>query len=153
MLNKPQVLPVRAQLCLMLKPKKLCSSKKPRELVMRQQDTLAALGHTSGTEGAWYEKTSWQEEWRHIRDPTLNGLNMQWGRSYSKDPEGSNHCLAWSTAQQELPGAKTTLQNILQDYTAQVKITPGRKTVMDVTHRARMPGPSSGQGYSFLPHL
>ena len=34
---------------------------------------------------------------------------------------------------QEAPGAKPTLQNILQDYAAQVTVAPGRKTGMDLT--------------------
>lgn len=45
-------------------------------------------------------KASLWNGWWHIRrDPTLNGLNMQQSSHYSKDPGGSNSCLAWGRAQ------------------------------------------------------
>lgn len=58
---------------------------------------------------------------------------------------------AWHEAEpgQEPPGAKPTLQNILQDYAAQLKITPGRKTGMDLTAHGGQAQPQNRDG--FLP--
>lgn len=57
MLNKSSSPPPKSG-CLVLAPKKLCSFKKPWEVVMKQQESLAeSLGHTSGTQVTGNEKS------------------------------------------------------------------------------------------------
>lgn len=51
---------------------------------------------------------------------------------------------AWHEAEprQGSPRAKPTLQDILHDYTAQVRTTPGKKTGMDLADRQWRSGPA-----------
>lgn len=109
MLNKSSSSPPKSE-CLVLEPKKLCSFKKPWDVVMKQQESLAVLlGHISGTQvtgmrNPQHRNASWQDGWWHVsRDPTLNGLNMQQGSDWGKDPDGGNSCWHEAQPRQESP--------------------------------------------------
>lgn len=106
--NPPSLPPTSG--CLVLAPKQFCSFKKAWEIAINQQESLAVLlGHTSGTQvtgirNSQHQNSSWHNGWWHTsRDPTLNGLNMQQGSDYGKDPDGSNSCWHEAEPRQEPP--------------------------------------------------